>query len=271
MRRWLFRIVLLLAIGAVINVAVAWGLAIRPASGFLEWYWTTSETRAWGLTIYPGEIWIQEGATPYHEYGRTGLTADEFRALLPAWSQLVALQPSEEFLTTDDFSEHATGWPMHSMRSFEAYFYEEGLPDVAQRTTGGVLTLPPRWLPTLPSDGTIFSPVFGNELPCIPIWPGFYVNTLLYACAAWLVFFAPFTALRFTKRARRQRKGLCLCCGYDLRGSASASDACPEAVARPQSRAREGAVSDQSRHFVSPSLPQLRLNTRGHRPRLAWR
>jgi len=59
-------------------------------------------------------------------------------------------------------------------------------------------------------------------LPLGMIWPGFAVNTLLYAAVLWLLVPGPF-ALR---RLVRHRRGLCLACGYDLTHGEHA--ACPE-------------------------------------------
>ena len=61
-------------------------------------------------------------------------------------------------------------------------------------------------------------------LPYRPIWPGFLINTVLYAFVLCLLFAAPF-ALR---RHRRIKRGLCLKCGYNLRNRPSDSSVCPE-------------------------------------------
>jgi hypothetical protein len=58
------------------------------------------------------------------------------------------------------------------------------------------------------------------RLPLRPIWPGFAINTLLYAGMLWLLFAAPF-ALR---RRRRIKRGLCPKCAYPI----GVSDVCTE-------------------------------------------
>ena len=60
-----------------------------------------------------------------------------------------------------------------------------------------------------------------NFIPYRPIWPGFALNTVFYA-AILRIPFAPFVL----RRILRQRRGACLQCGYDLRGSVGAG--CPE-------------------------------------------
>ena len=60
-----------------------------------------------------------------------------------------------------------------------------------------------------------------------PIWPGFAVNTLLYAGILYLPF-APFALRRFI----RHRRGLCPGCGYPI----GESDVCTECGAELRGR-----------------------------------
>ncbi len=59
-------------------------------------------------------------------------------------------------------------------------------------------------------------------LPIQPTWPGFAINTLFYAAVVWSLIFGSF-ALR---RLIRRKRGLCVACGYDLRGCQKPG--CPE-------------------------------------------
>ena len=63
-------------------------------------------------------------------------------------------------------------------------------------------------------------------LPLRPIWPGFAINTAFHAGLLRLLIPVPF-ALR--KHIRRKR-GLCVKCGYDLKGAEH--EACPECGAK---------------------------------------
>ena len=54
------------------------------------------------------------------------------------------------------------------------------------------------------------------------MWPGFLINTLLYACIPLAILFGP----RQIRRLSRRRRGACLRCGYDLRGLTDGL--CPE-------------------------------------------
>ena len=63
-----------------------------------------------------------------------------------------------------------------------------------------------------------------------PLWPGFMLNTLLYAAALWFVFFAPFKL----RRHLRTRRGLCPACGYPVGGAAVCSE-CGKALLKRRS------------------------------------
>ena len=55
-----------------------------------------------------------------------------------------------------------------------------------------------------------------------PIWPGFAINTVVYAIILWLLICGPF----IVRRDYRVWRGRCPECGYDLRGDLAAG--CPE-------------------------------------------
>ena len=56
----------------------------------------------------------------------------------------------------------------------------------------------------------------GRFLPLCPIWPGFLLNTLLYAAILWLLIPGPFALRRFL----RVRRGRCPKCAYPMGESA---------------------------------------------------
>ena len=68
--------------------------------------------------------------------------------------------------------------------------------------------------------GLAAAPVEPPKLPWRPIWPGFVVNTLLFAAAVWVLFAVPLGV----RRIIRARGGRCPQCGYP----AGASGVCPE-------------------------------------------
>ena len=73
-------------------------------------------------------------------------------------------------------------------------------------------------------------------LPLKPLWPGFAINTLMYAALVWLLLFAPL-ALR---RAVRRRRNRCECCGYP-RGTSSVCSECGAAL-------RDAALTPRARN-----------------------
>ncbi len=57
-------------------------------------------------------------------------------------------------------------------------------------------------------------------IPYAPIWPGFAVNTILYAAILWLLICGPFALRRFI----RVKRGLCPACAYPMGESAVCSE-----------------------------------------------
>ena len=62
--------------------------------------------------------------------------------------------------------------------------------------------------------------------PLIPLWPGFALDTALYAAAWYLLIFTPLPLIRAGRRRFRVSRGMCGSCGYDL--NASTNRPCPE-------------------------------------------
>ena len=58
-----------------------------------------------------------------------------------------------------------------------------------------------------------------------PIWPGFAINTVLYATVLWLLIPGPFVLRRFI----RVKRGHCVKCGYPM-GEADVCSECGKAL-----------------------------------------
>ena len=61
-----------------------------------------------------------------------------------------------------------------------------------------------------------------RALPLRPLWRGFAINTVFYGVLLWMLWLSPFAARRLIRRKR----GHCIKCGYDLRGTSGG--VCPE-------------------------------------------
>ena len=224
MKRRRLIIAIFLLLGAVVNVAVAWGLAryfdpVRPSS--LSRSWTLREIRSSLSTItvpmsrrrplagwqgkakiehyyggHPGDGQYWDCATS-KRFGTVTLHARAYPHWLPApfpvasiphWSRLRAPQRADH--PHAYLFEFATGWPMLAM------VYRR------ERFPGG---------PRMP----VFE-MISMGLPTEVIWTGFLVNTLLYAALLWLLTCGPFVLRRFL----RVRRGLCPKCAYPMGESA---------------------------------------------------
>ena len=180
MKRWITKLVVFLLLGAIVNVAVAWGIAICPIGGesrleFCEQY--AFDRHLYLLTtlnILPGEIHLSQRVTPtsIYRYSFAPAPIDEadFRALVPTWSRFAAVEPFEEFADRYhadhelvNYDEYASGWPAYSLRYFGSiYVVRAGSGNVSydSRLTGYLyFTLPYKMVER----------GYGSELPLLPI------------------------------------------------------------------------------------------------------
>ena len=195
MKRRLFKLVVLLLLGATVNVAVAWAIAAldRPG-GNMRAIAVDRVTSVWDR--YRWENWAE---APFS--GNSYITIGT--------RLLVAGAPDE----TDSFClvyEAACGLPAKSIAY--GYTLDHGR---GKHRFHDCVRLP--W-----QTRTVMFGQTGNYLPYRVLWPGFAVNTIFYAAVLWLLAFGPFAARRIIRRKR----GRCIQCGYDLRHAPH--DACPE-------------------------------------------
>lgn len=105
--------------------------------------------------------------------------------------------------------ESAGGWPMLAL-----WTSRESI-DEAYATTRST-----------PLAATGRAEVGGRVFPYRPLWPGFAVNTAIFA-ALWFVVLGPtLSALNTIQRRSRTNRGLCASCGYQLKDTPG--DLCPE-------------------------------------------
>lgn len=198
MRRRLFKLGLFLMLGAIVNVAVAWGcILFSPRSpnddGGRPGEWPVVESPGFICrTIY---LRSEPGVTTLHAWGRS----DE--SMGGSMLQFVV----------------SAGWPLRSVRRvIHQYIAPLSLPGSPEFRT------PCNWREGLeiPAELKWLDRQSRGALPVEPVWVGFAVDTLFQAAIMWCILAAPF-ALR---RRSRTRRGLCLHCGYPI----GSSDVCSE-------------------------------------------
>ena len=216
MRRRISKLVLFLLLGAIVNVAVAWGCAAWADVG-TDYTEGISEDGTASLLRWSSNI----GTLIYFERSRTATLDRTMRGsrrmdeLSPYWLHLdvpSAAYQSGRISEENSFTD-ARGWPALTMWSeyeWPAYgqtvVVKGGLPLSSRHSVSN----------------RYFAPPLPRALPLRPIWPGFAVNTLLYTVILWLLICGPFEL----RRLLRRKRGLCITCGYDLGGAEH--EACPE-------------------------------------------
>ena len=206
MRRRLFKLVIFLLLGAVVNVAVAWGCALwapMVSSG--------PNSRGEYSKLAPGMPWPRSVPAdwPSLHSGSWGvgwvMTTGTFSGNIPEDQAIAEGRPSLYGL-----SVILLGVPFRTLEcQFQMQIYE-----------------PYRRIDTMIA--AIYSPEIissSGSMGCIPlrpIFPGFAINTVFYGAILWLLMFGVFTA----RRSIRRKRGHCIKCGYDVRGAEH--EVCPE-------------------------------------------
>ena len=205
MKRWFTRLVVLLLLGAIVNVAVAWGCATWIVPLKNDWAaWQRqlgtpslrSDYRRWWATYAPSGF--QKEPVVAVRFANVCVTH------VSMWKP-VAFTPEGTF-DHDLVLRIRAGLPLRAVEG--ASWRAAGTP------TAGT--------PKVILDALVVLPANRLKILLRPVWPGFAINTVVYAAILWLLALAPFTA----RRMIRHRRGRCRKCGYDLRGDFSAS--CPE-------------------------------------------
>lgn len=235
-KRWIFRIVLFVFLGAVVNVAVAWGFAIglplytlsgpterNSSTGDQVPYWIVEQLQRTGAMRY---VWLY---MVYDFDDAPGTYLDIFPKIEPVdlynrpnWSQVDYSNPAQEYHEHwVYFIEDARGWPLLSMSSFTAMGVDPLGEKLLFETSGGFSV--PDSLRSQPLYEDIEEEWFNRPIiPLSPIWPGFAINTIIYAVIVWILWSSMFA----TRNFMRNKRGLCIKCGYDLRGTEH--EVCPE-------------------------------------------
>jgi hypothetical protein len=228
MPRWVFRLPIVFALGAVLNVLVAWaciGLSndrnFDPA--------LTGRLRA--------QVWDAAG-------GRQDTIT--VSAAFTAFGTVVATIAEDEPVMGSRVAihQHWAGWPMRSFIGNDLRFRGVANPlrlltrprhsiSLGQPLMVTYFVPPSATMPSAPT-GTI-----PRLLPLDPLPLGFAVNCLFFAAVVWLSWFTP-RVLRSLKWAIQRR---CLRCGYPV-GVSPVCTECGRRLSRFESRRTAARVAD---------------------------
>ncbi len=204
-----------LAIGFVLNIALAWRSAYMWASVPPIWNIETIETSAsWPIRM-ADDIDL--------------VSSPEFSRGVRAWRLLGHIE-HESYSARDrasgeefDLDVRRDGWPWVALERRELVIWKpvpvKFNPDVFQIRE---LYRGPR---RQSREGSF--EFRGRRLPYLPVWPGFAGNTVVFALVAFPLVVLPGTIIRM----RRAVRGRCTACAYDITGLAT----CPECGAAPSS------------------------------------
>ena len=219
MKRRLFKLVVFLLLGAIVNVAVAWAaantlnldlvddLALYPGPNAINVSTERTNIQLVPVELFASRFYVLKTFRSRNPDPSGALNAALSSAGLPSWVKA----KRRGFLVAQLYEAH--GWPSVALSSamfLDVDTYKITIVDRAI-TLGG----PPRgkWL--------LIGPL-PRVLPYGVIWPGFAINTAFYAMIVWMLWLSPFVV----RRVIRRKRGHCIKCGYDLCGDFVGG--CPE-------------------------------------------
>lgn len=249
MKRCLFKLTLFLLLGAIVNVAVAWGCAFWSRFAYSETK-TSNISQLDEQWLRTNGCWYEDTTTWRYTFqvqksSGIGVTEHIFTSLQDTQPEL-----KYSFFSTVDSRKKSlnavhvfTGWPLHTLSGerwrtertgldYDPIWLENDcpptvLPRLGQRYSINQGSSEPeqrRYLLEVPADYGVGALQFNRSryLPLKPLWFGFMINLVFYALVLWLITLAALTV----RRLIRNRRGRCIKCGYDLRGDIS--QGCPE-------------------------------------------
>jgi predicted RNA-binding Zn-ribbon protein involved in translation (DUF1610 family) len=199
----IFKLLLFLLAGAIINVAVAWGCAYQEHPEATDGYYTNAK---WGFIH-----WVQRGRERrmYARYAFADVAWEERPDLSPSWAS-TSRELDEPAHERAMWVEDAAGWPLLSVVG-RCRLWPQSL--FVESTRHAILLEP-----TMPLSPKMVM------FPYRPIFPGLAINTIFYAAIVWALFAVPGAV----RRRVRHKRGQCASCGYSLRGRDITSEKCPE-------------------------------------------
>ena len=199
MKRRLLIIGIFLLLGAVVNVAVAWGVCVASsgkAIGHFPRIPPSAAQRLW-------DRYAREGWPPFTQY-QSGTRWGGSRARVVSITSHVNGDGEPRWLLKFFVGQQKVGWPIRTLQSGRYFSPPSGV---------------------VPVNGWLVRRKPPLIIPYEPLWPGFTINTLFYAAILWLLIPGPFVLRRFL----RLRRGLCPKCAYPM-GESSVCTECGRAL-----------------------------------------
>jgi hypothetical protein len=215
MRRLAIKLLVFLLLGAIVNVAVAWGCALfSPLRSVADRIADASASEGiWWKNTFANN----SNAYPAAVLRHSSVGLDSITMLGNGKSKGFRDSRFEKVWRV------AGGWPSRGLSGER--FEQDVTLDAILAPTCALNSGTHAWAVSVDYSKR-FRPGAYRILPLRPLWPGFAINTIFYAAVLWVIFAIPGTV----KRLRRRAKGCCIHCGYDLRGQSGSSgeQRCPE-------------------------------------------
>ena len=234
MKRRIFKLCVFLLLGAIVNVAVAWGcaLSIRPPkpfflrpSGFADGGVLEVEgSHTWWYVqriCKPGVCWVVSEWYD-HDGGGAGGSGTIVLMVLEGYFPDNRPDPLIPWWATNLWPPVS---PASSQHSHQRLAFGCGWPMIGLwMRASSDSPMEQKTIPIRYWHAILIDPLDLNQpsraLPLRPLWPGFAINTMFYGAILWLLFAAPGSV----RRRIRARRGQCPACAYPV----GSSDVCTE-------------------------------------------
>jgi hypothetical protein len=214
-RKIITRVIVFLLLGAIVNVAVAWGCA-SVDSRFLQDPADTSFVTSNATPRWYGYRLIRFGIARYICARDDVESAIDVPLYQPPYWSAAADQPrgAPGNLERDVIIEEVAGWPWQSLWCTHVAGWTSDAKVVLVSRIDGGYPIDLGLQSSTPAGSIEIHPRiwYSRALPLRPVWPGLAINTVFYAVILWLLFAAPFAL----GRRRRIKRGLCPACAYPV-------------------------------------------------------
>lgn len=242
MRRIGLRVLVFLLIGAVVNVAVAWGVAFRTGSQLTRddgLIFSSENAARLGWPVAVPEQWAPPNM--YATQRSPGYMRDMAFWIGPTRVERGVSEAGIPWVNTISPRARAdrvlSGWPLVALESQE---YSEAGHEPPWHTVINLSSVTIRysnWRAGLQADVGSAAPGWSipTVLPVAPLWIRFMVDTVFWGAVGWVLLSGPGTV----RRVRRIRRGLCSACGYPIGISPVCTECGKPVVARAGTKPRK--------------------------------